>query len=86
MDENIFNALEPIMVERMNDAFNKSMEYQQAVAKEGELYENLQGGVAEELRGQLEEYFALSSATTAISEKIAYIQGMKDMAAILFQK
>lgn len=85
MKDEFFEKLKTIMVDQLNDAFMKSKEYKLAVSKENSLYEELKNGLSEQQQKLLEEYFILSSETTAICGKIAYRQGMEDLAAMLFQ-
>lgn len=83
--DSILDDLEIIMGDRLNDALNKSTEYQQAITIESNLYELLNSKLPEQYHELLEKYCEALSETTAICEKIAYRQGLRDLTHILFQ-
>ena len=85
MKENAFDDLEILMADNVKNALHKSAEYQNALSAAGELYEKLKMELTREQQELLDQYLASVNKTTAICEKIAYRQGLRDLIKILFQ-
>lgn len=85
MKDNIFDDLEMIMSDRISIAYSKSEQYQKAISKEKELYEQLNNILTEQQQELLQKYFESASATIAICEKVSYLQGIRDFVKILYQ-
>ena len=83
MENDIFTALEPVITERLNNVFSKDQGYKQAVQEESIAYGKLMEGLTENQQKLLEEYFNAVNATVSVLEKLAYRQGIRDLAAIL---
>lgn len=86
MEDNIFDDLEMIMSDRISIAYSKSEQYQKAISKEKELYERLENILTEQQQELLQQYFESVSATTAICEKVSYVQGIRDFVKIIYQE
>lgn len=86
MEDNIFDDLEMILSDRISIAYSKSEQYQKAISEEKELYERLETILTEQQQELLQQYFESVSATTAICEKISYVQGIRDFAKIIYQE
>ena len=82
MDE-IMKLLSPIITERLGEIFQQDKEYQQDLSEESKVYEKLSKELSGEQADELGKYFALSSATAGVRERLAYQQGMKDMFALI---
>lgn len=83
MENDIFTALEPVITERLNNVFSQDQDYKQAVQEESIAYGKLMEGLTENQQKLLEEYFNAVNATVSVLEKLAYRQGIRDLAAIL---
>ncbi len=86
MEDNIFDDLEMIMSDRISIAYSKNEQYQKAISEEKELYERLKNILTEQQQELLQLYFESISATTAICEKVSYIQGIRDFVKILYHE
>lgn len=75
--------LNPYITERLGEVYRKDEEYQKRLKTEDLIYESLSGKLTDEQVEQLEEYFAAANATAARKEILTYIQGMKDLLALL---
>lgn len=75
--------LNPFITERLGEAYRKDEEYQKRLKAEDLIYESLSGKLTDEQAEQLEEYFVAANATAARIEILTYIQGMKDLLALL---
>lgn len=83
MGNDIFTALEPVITERLNNVFSQDQGYKQAVQEENIVYGKLMEGLTENQQKLLEEYFNAVNVTVSVLEKLAYRQGIRDLAAIL---
>ena len=83
MWNDIFTALELVITERLNNVFSKDQGYKQAVQEESIAYGKLMEGLTENQQKLLEEYFNAVNATVSVLERLAYRQGMTDLAGIL---
>ena len=83
MENDIFTALEPVITERLNNVFSQDQGYKQAVQEESIVYGKLMEGLTENQQKLLEEYFNAVNVTVSVLEKLAYRQGIRDLAAIL---
>ncbi|MDE6220843.1 MAG: hypothetical protein K2G51_10540 [Lachnospiraceae bacterium] len=85
MRDTTFDMIENLMADHLDNALHESTEYKEALSAAGEIFEKLKTELTKEQQELLDQYFILSSETTAICEKIAYRQGMRDLFKILFQ-
>ncbi len=85
MSDNTFDILERLMADHLDTALHESTEYKEALSAANEIFEKLKMELTKEQQELLDQYFILSSETTAICEKIAYRQGLRDLFKILFQ-
>lgn len=83
MSDEMFKELEIVMTDRISNALDKNDEYKQALSKEFEVFEQLKSELTKQQQNQLDEYFTLSNSTAVVCGKIAYRQGMEDLASIL---
>lgn len=84
MAENIFDALMPCLIERLGRIYNRDDEYQQDINREMEIFNHLAESLTGEQKKQLEEYQTATCATAGVCEILAYKQGMRDLATIMF--
>lgn len=84
MKDSVLEDLSIMISDRLNEAFNQSEEYKEAVCAESDLYEQLKNGISEDNQQLLEQYFEAASATTAVCEAIAYRQALRDFFKVLF--
>lgn len=85
-NNNIDKDMEMLIVDRLNDAFQKNAEYHQAVSKEMEIYNKLKEELPEQQQEMLEHYVVSASEAVSVCERIAYKQGARDLFHVLFQK
>ena len=79
----IIELLMPQLMDRMSKLYAKNKEYKECFDREEKLYEHLKEMLSEETARELELYFHATIDTNAITERLAYVQGMKDMLALL---
>ncbi len=84
MEKDILDAFEPDIMERLGEVYCQNAEYKQSLKEERELSGKLKEGLTEEQAVAVEKYYASISATMGICELLAYRQGMRDMAVILY--
>lgn len=75
--------LYPFITERLGEAYRKDEEYQKSLKTEDLIYESLSGKLTDEQAEELEGYYVAANATAARQEILTYIQGMKDLLALL---
>lgn len=80
-DKNIIDAMEIAMMDRITEKLAKNEEYQQSVEKEGKVFDWLRANLEGEASKKLEEYFNAASSTAYYTQKLSYLQGMKDLYA-----
>lgn len=85
MKDNTFDDLEILMADHLDNALHENTKYKEALSAASEVFEKLKAELTEKQQELLDQYFILSSETTAICEKIAYRQGLRDLFKILFQ-
>lgn len=81
--DDILELLAPYISDRLGNVFEKSEEYQNAVAEESELIEKLILELNEEQAQRFDQYFSAANATASVREKLTYRQGMADLLKIL---
>lgn len=84
MKDNTFDDLELLMADHLDNALHESTEYKESLSAASEVFEKLKAELTQEQQELLDQYFILSGETTAICEKIAYRQGLRDLFKILF--
>ena len=84
MGESILELFEPCIIERLGDAYNRNDRYKKAIENETRLFTQLQKSLTEDQFKMVIEYNSAVSKTLGICEKLAYRQGMRDVAAILY--
>ncbi len=84
MEKTIFEAFQPGLIERLGECYCQNEDYKQGVEKEKELGGHLKEALTEEQMGLVEEYHAAIYSTVGTCELLAYRQGMRDMASILY--
>ena len=84
MGEIILELFEPCVIERLGDAYNRNDRYKKAIEDETILFTQLQKSLTDEQLKMVMEYNNAVSKTLGICEKLAYRQGMRDFAAILY--
>lgn len=75
--------LEPFVVDRLAEVYVKDEEYQKRLKEEDLIYQKLSNELPDEQAEELEHYFEATSFTEARKETLTYIQGMKDLFALL---
>lgn len=84
MGKKIFEEMQPGIIERLGEAYNRDPEYKRAVEEESKWYKKMQESlVGEEQMRFFNGLCAAISAKNGICEMLAYEQGMKDLAAML---
>lgn len=83
MGEKIFNELQPILMERLGRAYNCDSEYKRAREEEYRIFDRISGHFGKEQLQMLEEFCEAKSIANGRCEMIAYLQGMRDLAALL---
>ena len=73
-------------MERLGDCYCQDDDYKRSIQKEATLSEQLKESLSEEQSALAKEYQSAASATMGICELLAYRQGMRDMAGILYGK
>ncbi len=71
------------VVDRLAEVYVKDEEYQKRLKEEDLIYQKLSGELLNEQAKDLERYFEATSSTAARKETLTYIQGMKDLFALL---
>lgn len=84
MEKNIFKALQRDLMERLGECYCQDEGYKRSIRREAELSKRMKGSLSEEQAALAEEYHSAVSATMCICELLAYRQGMRDMADILY--
>ncbi|MDE6991510.1 MAG: hypothetical protein K2P42_12755 [Lachnospiraceae bacterium] len=84
MKENAFETIETFMADHLKDALDESVEYKEALSAANKARENLKTALTGEQTALLEQYFILADEASAICEKIAYRQGLRDLLKTLF--
>lgn len=86
MEKNILETSQPNIIERLGEAYSRNGNYKAALEKEKALAGRLKESLTEEQMAIVEEYHTAISSTMGICELLAYRQGMRDMADILYGK
>ena len=84
MEKNIFEAFQPNIMERLGKCYCQDDSYKQCIEKEKEIADRLREELTEEQMILVEKYHAAVYNTVGACEILAYRQGMRDMADILF--
>ena len=82
-DMEVLELIEPLLIDRTGKLYQDNEEYKESTRKEEELFEQLSDKLTEEQVRELDQFLSATNATLAIIEHLAYIQGMKDMLALL---
>lgn len=75
--------LASFIVDRMAEIYTKDEEYRKRLSKEELIFQELSDKLSGEQAKELELYFISANSTTARKELLTYIQGMKDLLALL---
>lgn len=86
MEKNIFEVFQPNIMERLGECYCQDDSYKQSLLKEKEIAGRLKESLTEEQMSLVEQYHAAIYGTVGICELLAYRQGMRDMANILYKK
>ena len=79
----IEQLLNSSVANRLADAYTKDEEYQNRLKEEDLIYRKLSDGLSDPQAEELEQYFEAASSTLERQEMLTYIQGMKDVRALL---
>ena len=82
-DMEVLELIEPLLIDRTGKLYQDNEEYKESARKEEVLFEQLSAKLTEEQARELNQFTSAANATSAITERLAYIQGMKDMLALL---
>ena len=74
------------ITERLGRIYNNHEEYKKSIQNEQEIFEKLQESLTEKQLKIAVEYHTAANATISICERLAYRQGMRDFAAILYSE
>ena len=80
-EKNIIDGLETALMDRITDSLTKNEDYRQSVEQEGKAFGWLKNNLAGEALDKLNEYFTAACSTAYHTQKISYLQGMKDLLA-----
>lgn len=83
MNDNFFKLIEPFLIEYLEKIYNLNTEYKQNIEKESAIFGHLQKNLSDEQKKELDNYYAALCSTMSICQKLAYRQGMRDLAKIL---
>ncbi len=85
MEDFIFmeQLLNPFIVNRLAEVYKKDEDYQNLLKKERGIYQKLSDELSDEQAEELLQYFEAANSTEARKETLTYIQGMKDLLALL---
>ncbi len=84
MKENVLELITQALTEnRIIDKVHQSEEYQKAKEEETKAYDLLMSDLTDEQKQRLDVFLDSATWNTAIWEKIAYQQGMKDFLSLL---
>lgn len=75
--------INPFMMEKLGEVYQKDKEYQKRLEDENLIYDKLSKELTDKQAEQLEKYFIAVNTTAARKEILTYIQGMKDLLALL---
>lgn len=75
--------LNPFVVDRLAEVYAKDEEYQNRLKEEDLIYEELSEELPDKQADKLEKYFEAAITTAARKEILTYIQGMRDLLALL---
>lgn len=73
----------PFVTDKLANIYKNDEEYQKRQKEEDSIYQKLVDELPFEQTQQLEEYFIALSSAAARRETLSYIQGMKDLLALL---
>ncbi|MDE7476475.1 MAG: hypothetical protein K2M91_00755 [Lachnospiraceae bacterium] len=80
-NKNIIDEMETALMDRIADSLAKSEDYKQSVEQEGKAFDWLKNNLTDEALEKLNEYFTAACSTAYHTQKISYLQGMKDLFA-----
>lgn len=86
MKDTTFDTLEALMADHLDNALHESTVYQESLSATNKLLEKLKEELTKEQRELFDQYLVSSKETSALCEKIAYRQGLRDLFKILFQE
>jgi len=81
-DFDLEKLVNPCVIEKLAEVYQKDETYQQLLKEEDILYEKLSEELSDKQADELEKYFEATTATSARKEILTYIQGMKDLFAL----
>ncbi len=76
-------TIHPFIAERLGKIHAGDDEYQMRLKAENSIYEQLNETLSEKQAEELEQYLIAANEAAARKETLAYIQGMKDLLALL---
>lgn len=83
VEKEFFDEMHPSLMDRLGKVYNDDSEYQKAVKKEAESFNQLEKNCTESQLEMVREYRDLIYAAGGVCEMLAYRQGMRDLAEIL---
>ena len=83
MGENIFEELQPTLMERLGRVYNSDSGYKKAREEKNRIFNRISENFGKEQLQLLEEYLDAVSIANGICEMLAYSQGIRDLAALL---
>lgn len=83
MEKTFFDAMQPNLMERLGNFYNRDCEYKQALKEEIDFFKQLEGSLSEEQLQAVKNYHDAICRTSGVCEMLAYRQGMRDLAGIL---
>lgn len=84
MEKNFLGVYEACLMGRLGQTYNGNRTYREAVRTEEALFGQLWEGLTEEQQGQLNDWRNAMGHSVSICERLAYRQGMRDMATLLY--
>ncbi|MDE7313671.1 MAG: hypothetical protein K2N87_18945 [Eubacterium sp.] len=76
---NVEQLVSECVIEKLGEIYQKDEEYKRLLKEEEFIYEKLSNKLMEEQTEELKHYLEAVNATSARRDRLAYIQGMKDM-------
>lgn len=83
LERNIWEYIEPYLVDRNGRSYIQNEEYNEAVKKADIIFQKLHNTLNKQQVELLEQYSCATNSTNAVVERLLYRQGMKDMLVLL---
>lgn len=86
MNNSIFREYGACIIKRLGRVYNCNKTYKDAVRKEDILLKQFREGLSDNQQKQFDDCYNAMCYSAGVCEELAYRQGMRDMAALLFDE